>query len=389
MGRYEADPEEAMVATTINQNRIVGLSAEQAAVAQAILARLHADQVQTVGGYAGTGKTVLVSALADELPHFAVCAFTGKAAHILRRKGVALAGTIHGIIYWPEDPPPPAPQEPGVPPPPPPGPVFRLKDPGELRLDSGQRVHGFLVDEASMISRDLYEDLLSFGLPCVFVGDHGQLPPVGDGDVYLMDDPDYRLETIHRNAGPVARFAEHLRQGEAPGSSPALGAEVRVIHRGALTDAMLLDADQVICAFNKTRVALNHRTRALRGRQALLEVGDRVICLRNAKPHGLFNGMQGIVQRVCPQHHMHLQSDAGRVFYDVPYDPDQFGKPMYTYGRQERHPFDYAYAITCHKAQGSEWGHVLVQEQFCPRWEHQRWAYTAASRAQERLTWVL
>jgi exodeoxyribonuclease-5 len=359
-----------------------GLSAEQAEVYGRVLGGVRAHQVQTVGGYAGTGKTVLVSALADALPGFAVCAFTGKAAHVLRRKGVAEAGTIHSLIYWPEDPPPRKPNEP------PPEPVFRLKDPDELRLDDGSHCAGFLVDEASMISQVLYDDLLSFGLPCVFVGDHGQLPPVGS-DVHLMKDPDFKLETVHRNAGPIAHFAEHLRHGRAAWSFPALGNDVRVIPRGGLADHHLLEADQVLCAFNKTRVALNQRVRALRGYTALLEEGERVICLRNCRRAGLFNGMQGVVTHVYQDDHLDFVADDGRLFGDVSFDPDQFGRLTYEYGSVGPHPFDYAYAVTCHKGQGSEWPHVLVREQWCPHWEHSRWTYTAASRAQQRLTWVL
>jgi hypothetical protein len=107
------------------------LSGEQAEVFAQVLGGVGTRQVQTVGGYAGTGKTVLVWALADAIPDFTVCAFTGKAAHVLRRKGVAGARTIQSLIYWPEEPPP---RKPGDPPP---EPVFRLKELDALLLDGG------------------------------------------------------------------------------------------------------------------------------------------------------------------------------------------------------------------------------------------------------------
>jgi exodeoxyribonuclease-5 len=373
-----------------NGKVIPSLSDEQRDVFDAVQDGLDHQQVQTVGGYAGTGKTVLVAALADALPGFAVTAFTGKAAHCLRRKAVEGAATIHSTIYRPVEvwPPPPPPGEPPPREPPKPKLVWVLRGRDELLNRDGSLIGGFLVDEASMVSEDLYRDLLSYGLPCVFVGDHGQLPPVGS-DVHLMKAPDYRLETIHRNAGPVARFAEHLRRGGAPGSCPALCDDVRVICQGALTDGMLLEADQVIVAYNRSRVALNRRIRSLLGRTQLLEVGDRVICLRNHKEAGLFNGMQGVVTRVAPGDRMDFTNDDGRQYTDVPFDPLQFGKPNYEHNREPRHPFDYGYVISCHKSQGSEWGHVLVQEQYCPFWEMRRWTYTAASRAQETLTWAL
>jgi exodeoxyribonuclease-5 len=164
---------------------------------------------------------------------------------------------------------------------------------------------------------------------------------------------------------------------------------VRVIPRGGLTDAMLLDASQIVVAYNKTRVALNARVRSLLGRTQLVEVGDRIICLRNSKRCGLFNGMQGLVTGVGDRDHLDFTDDDGREHLEVPFDRRQFSKVSYEYSTDARHPFDYAYAITCHKSQGSEWPHVLVLEQFCSSWEHKRWTYTAASRAQETLTWAL
>jgi ATP-dependent exoDNAse (exonuclease V) alpha subunit len=49
--------------------------------------------------------------------------------------------------------------------------------------------------------------------------------------------------------------------------------------------------------------------------------------------------------------------------------------------------FDYAYCITAHKAQGSEWDSVVVLEQISNRWDAKRWRYTAATRAKERLVY--
>jgi hypothetical protein len=71
-----------------------GLTAEQATAVNGILGGLGSEQVQTLGGYAGTGKTTCLKALAAALPEFAVCAFTGKAAAVIRKRG-ADASTIH------------------------------------------------------------------------------------------------------------------------------------------------------------------------------------------------------------------------------------------------------------------------------------------------------
>jgi exodeoxyribonuclease-5 len=52
--------------------------------------------------------------------------------------------------------------------------------------------------------------------------------------------------------------------------------------------------------------------------------------------------------------------------------------------------FAYAYAITCHKAQGSEWNKVLIFEEGFPfeTEEHKRWLYTAVTRAAEKVVIV-
>ena len=51
-------------------------------------------------------------------------------------------------------------------------------------------------------------------------------------------------------------------------------------------------------------------------------------------------------------------------------------------------PFEYAYAITCHKSQGSEYNKVLVLEENWPGQEHKRWLYTAVTRAADKLVLV-
>jgi exodeoxyribonuclease-5 len=345
------------------------LTKEQNDAVHQLLKYRHRDQVQSLGGLAGTGKTTCMAVLADALPEFAVCAYTGKACHVLRRKGVG-AVTIHNLIYQP------TPTLYG-------GAAFQRKPRHEIGCQ------GILIDEASMVSKQIYDDLCSYGLPIIFVGDHGQLPPVGS-DVHVMADPDYRLETIHRNAAEIAHFAQHIRKGKLPRKFPAQK-RVHFVNPDRLPNDTLLSADQVICAFNQTRVGINKRVRRLLGRKQLIEPGDRLICLRNHRNAGLFNGQQFTVEHVhdgCQ--YIDLLDDDGREYADVAYDPRQFGQERYDFkfDPDTPHPFDYAHAITCHKSQGSEWNRVLVFEQHCRHWEQARWAYTAASRARRRLFWV-
>jgi exodeoxyribonuclease V len=351
-----------------------GLSDEQrVAVAELVHGTFTGrTQQQTLGGYAGTGKTTSIKAIKEELPSFAVCAFTGKAANMLRRKGITDATTIHSAIYVP----------------------IRGADGRvyfDLRKHMPDGIDGFIVDEASMVSKPIHRDLMSFGLPIIFVGDHGQLEPVGS-DFNLMAKPDYTLEKIHRNSGEIPRFAEWLRLGRPAREFKSTSGAVTLINNDEVDDDIALNADQIICAFNKSRVSFDKHVRLAMGRKGLVEVGERVMCLRNDRTAAIFNGMQGTVSKVA--------TVEGKLCIDfatydgtrfaLPVDRDQFGQEKSPGMDSPRsvHPFDYCYVITAHKSQGDEWPTVLVFEQRCSKWDHKRWAYTAASRAQERLLWV-
>ncbi len=353
------------------------LSAEQKDVTRKLFKNRHDVQVQTLGGYAGTGKTTivksLVHALSSKKEGWAVMAFTGKATNILRRKGITHARTIHSLIYHP----------------------MTYTDPvnGEERTE-WEKVHsvddccGFLIDEGSMVSEEIHNDLLSFNLPIIYIGDHGQLEPI-NSDFNIMSDPMYRLEKVHRNAGEIAHFAEHLRKGNDAGEFKG-AKQVQVINSHRIEDRHLASTNQIICAYNKTRVQLNERIRKYLGREyQYVAVGDKVMCLRNNRRLGLFNGMQGVVQKVRKKDRFDFISDDGNLYEHVHYDPEAFGQEKRNFKHsQTAHPFDYAYAITAHKAQGDEWPNVIVYEQQCEKWDHKRWAYTAASRARNGLVWL-
>lgn len=341
----------------------VTLTDEQMAVADPLF-RSDA-KTQTLGGLAGTGKTTLVSYLMQKMRGFACCAFTGKAAEVLRSKGVD-ASTIHALIYIPTDD-----KTPDG------SPVFILRD----KLD----VKGIIVDEASMVGPSLYRDLISFDLPIIFVGDHGQLEPVGE-DIGLMKNPDYKLEKVHRNAGDIALFAHHLRDGHDAATfreSPL----IKIIQKSDCVP-YLLDMDQIICAKNDTRVSINRYVRELQKNEGDTPYkGDRVISLMNSRKLGIYNGSQGVIRSVSVNR-MSVMFDSGKLVR-IKYDTRTFNQERPVKDLMGVHPLDYAYAVTCHKAQGSEWGKVMVVEQICSLWDHRRWAYTAASRAKEQLVWVL
>ena len=348
------------------------LTEEQKEVVRGIIKALDNSQVVTMGGLAGTGKStiskVLLEALKQKGKNFTAAAFTGKATNVLRKKGIA-ADTIHSCIYSPS--------------------VDPVTEETTWIRKSRYEIQtsGFLIDEASMVSKEIHDDLVSFGLPIIYVGDHGQLEPIGS-KFNPMENPMFRLETVHRNAGEIAHFAQHLRNGNNARSFDGKD-KVQVLGESAIEDRHLASVDQIIVAFNKSRVKINEKVRKFKKIDAtFIAKGEKIICLRNNRQNGLFNGMQGIVTNVLKKSKFNFVSD-GQNFLNIQYDPDQFGQESYKFTQGgEGNPFDYAYAITCHKAQGDQFGNVLVYEQQCDKWDHIRWSYTAASRAVNGLIWV-
>lgn len=350
------------------------LTDEQKNIVRNILKELSSSQVITMGGLAGTGKSTisktLLQALAAKNKRFCAAAFTGKATNVLRKKGI-VANTIHSCIYTPSI----DPETEET--------IWIKKTKGEIK----ETLDGFLIDEASMVSQEIHDDLTSYGLPVIYVGDHGQLEPIGS-KFNLMQNPMFRLETVHRNAGEIAHFAQHLRNGNLARSFTG-NHNVQIVSESEVNDRHLASVDQVIVAFNKTRVKINSRIRKYKKIDAtFIAKNEKIICLRNNRNECLFNGMQGVVTNVRKKSRFDFISD-GNLYENVKYDPDQFGQESYKFNQDsDGNPFDYSYAITCHKAQGDQFGNVIVYEQECDKWDHVRWCYTAASRAVNGLIWI-
>ncbi len=384
---------------------VVTLSSEQADAVNELY--IGYKKVQTLGGYAGTGSLSCIKQLKRLLPRHAVCAYTGKATNVLRSKGLD-ASTIHSLIYKPEKI------------------VEYTEEYGRrervifvLRTKYDIHCDGFIVDEASMVSREIHNDLLTFNLPIIYIGDHGQLEPISDDrsgnnkPFNIMESPDITLEKIHRNAGEIAYFAEFLRKGNEAREWMKHEMYSGNIVRFFTRDEWLDQEDpfdgfnvehQIICAYNNTRVNLNQVIRNhLKLPPDEFVVGDRVICLQNSKEIGIFNGMQGIIEnitqpiskvdglgnKIIPDRILFKSDGVSRAVRIRPsafnFIPDRSKPRPYD---KYRIPFDYAYVITCHKSQGSEWDIVTVLEQRCRGWSHSRWAYTGGSRAKRLLNWV-
>lgn len=340
-------------------------------------------QVFRIFGYAGTGKTTLATHFAqnvDGLVMFA--AFTGKAALVMRRRGCEGARTIHSLIY-----------------------IAELdKKTGDVtwRLNRESMLKDaalLIIDECSMVDEELARDLLSFHVPILVLGDPAQLPPVSGAGFFTEAEPDVMLTEIHRQAtdNPIVYLASQIREGVYPDYGEY--GESRIVSKVSTTDA--LEADQILVGRNATRDTMNLKMRKLlKIYDEYPIVNDKLICLRNDRDRAIFNGGMFRVEQVLHSKYktnflnMRLQSEDDENSLPVmvkvhkSFFSSDVVKPDWKMlkGSQE---FDYGYAITTHKSQGSQWRNVLVyDESWCFRDEWQRWLYTAITRAEECVTLV-
>jgi exodeoxyribonuclease-5 len=334
-------------------------------------------------GYAGTGKTTLARHIADGVDGKVLfAAFTGKAAQVMRNKGCHGASTIHSLIYRT--------RESGAE-----TPTFELFDDAPA-----SKAKLIVIDECSMVDAELARDLKSFGVPLLVLGDPAQLPPIQGGGYFTDAPPDAMLTEVHRQAlgDPIIKLSMDIRAGQR--LVPGQYGETQVVTRDALDPQRVIDADQVLVGRNNTRRAYNTRLRERRGfADAMPVAGDKLVCLRNNKRKGLFNGgLWTIKERPRPKRQiltMHLKPDdngSDRVV-KVSVRPECFTGgieglewPM----RKKYDEFDFGYVLTVHKAQGSQWDDVvLFDESFAFPESRDRWLYTGVTRAAKRLTVVV
>lgn len=372
----------------------------------------HYD-ILTLGGYAGTGKTTLLCALAAhfENKRVAFCSLTGKAVSVLKQKFISQnvrsgnheIATIHSLLYSPIT---------GKG-----GAIIGWKKKDTLDYDL------IVVDEGSMVNQEILQDFMEFEVPLLAVGDHGQLPPI-QGTFNLMGDPELRLEHIHRQAegSPILALSQTIRDTGTFPSVYSNTPEVQFLAKAQAgevlrslynTPGFKLDDLALLCFKNKTRTMLNKLARTIRwGKDAALPIiGDQVICLRNSYD-GLFNGMRGEFTDIKQTSEVHLMSTvtfpSERVRFDGAVNRHQFCrdktfKDLGEYGNTSGYRayswlqlgllLDYGYCMTSHKAQGSEFPYVVFYDDYDPAHHgdadpvdfYKRLIYTAISRCRKYL----
>ena len=390
-----------------------------------------------ISGYAGSGKSTLVkfivAALNFDEDDVAYVAYTGKAANVLKNKGCKNATTAHKLLYYANK------DSNGV---------FHFKPRDRLEKDYKLIV----VDEVSMLPDELWYQLLSYGVYVLAMGDPGQLPPVKACAAPILEKPHVFLDEIMRQAqeSAIIRLSMHIRDGKDFRQFPTVSGEVKIIpHKYQFIDEdiTLLQASQVICGTNAERNRINQRIRQLQGRGPEPEEGDKIIGLDNhwddisIEGNALTNGaIGGIIHydKVLQTYNSEnakwqgmpdtmlmmtdFTTDDGDSFTNLPIDYHclVYGDPLLTpkqeakiaaynkrlmsrlyknqsfdymrYYKYMPYHFNYGYAITCWKAQGSEYPYVLGYDaQWVKRKnpdEYIKYLYTLVTRAEKAVILV-
>lgn len=350
------------------------------------------DPITVIAGVAGSGKSTIVKEFVErymkKYNNIKYVAFTGKAALVLRNKGLP-ATTIHKLIYNAHY-----------------NPKTRTYYFTKKKyLD--EDIDLIIVDEVSMVSKSILKDLASFKIPIIALGDPMQLEAIGERN-HLLTHPDIFLDEVHRQAldNDIIKLSMEVRT-QTPWSNYSNSQYVKIINRQDINSGILKWADQILAGTNYTKNSINKTMRQLYGRTTdLPEEGDKIICLknywdtmnRNYSP--LVNGMIGYVQNI------YMKVDNGDAVighkFICDFIPDT--ETNYPYRRlmmdanifkniapadnNDLKQFDYAYAITVHKSQGSEWNKVVIFDEYFRGTNHTKWLYTAITRAKEKLVLI-
>lgn len=392
-----------------------------------------------LAGFAGTGKSTILPwliqracGLRDE--QVIVCSLTAQAARVAGNKlkhqqlDNVRTSTIHGLLYtptvrkeltWNPDGTPAVNTVTGEQ-------LFERKldfvtrDGLSRRNKDLRKIKLIIIDEAPMAPQSALGDLLELGIPVLLLGDTAQLPPIGVPDEIHVnfDRPHYELTEILRQKGEsqIIDIGAKVRQGYiieygTYGRGDLKAMNYATFHSDPVKrNAWMQAADQIIVATNAMRHLVNQSMRQILGLTGILAVGDKLICLKNNKDifignDNVTNGLIAYVeavhkideragtaivtlstddatgQRVSERLVIHLGAlGKTRSNFEIMKMSKQRGKHVAI--------FDYAYAITCHKAQGSEWDNVIILYEPLGDTPYARWVYPAMTRASKNVLFV-
>jgi exodeoxyribonuclease V alpha subunit len=359
---------------------------------KAIERATSAERMTLISGSAGTGKTTIIAEICNRLEESekrvpVLCAFAGKAAARLREATKRNASTIHRLLLYN-------------------GTAFQMPV-GDLREDT------VIVDEASMLDAALLAEIIKrTPKRLVLVGDQAQLPPVGRGQPYhdllaIRPDMAVNLTRCYRATEAVFQAATAIRSGTCPPSQLTThGERWALIHTGdaAKTQEEVIswvtdnagdwdwDTDVVLVPRNgesheepSTVAGLNRAIADIVlprdwGREKW-KVGDRVINSKNLPGKDVWNGTTGSISAIDIDNGIWVKTD--EPVQAAPGAGDDKMTDRVLFSRSERNHLSLAYALTTHKAQGSQYRRVLVvclqRDLHCLL--ERSWIYTSVTRA--------
>jgi exodeoxyribonuclease V alpha subunit len=322
--------------------------------------------ISIVTGGAGTGKTTIIKEITSRLEAsretVTLAAFAGKAAARIREACSHPASTIHRMLGYN-------------------GKQFLSGDLSDLSI---------IIDESSMIDSLLLAEVIQRKPKRLcLVGDPAQLPPVGRGQPFhdlinLRPDLVASLTTCYRATEAVFQAATAIRGGGRPPLSAASSGEkwtmmntgdaqqtqdqiLSWIDNGAFD----FEQDVILCARNGetdqdpcTVRGLNAAIVAMispRDEKRKFNVGDRIINTKNLPEVDVWNGTTGTVHAIDQDGGIWIRTDIPVIDWTKSKDD---ANPEYTnyvlFGKDKRKHLQLAYAMTTHKAQGSQYRNVLM-----------------------------
>lgn len=357
------------------------------------------EQFFVLSGSAGTGKTTLLKIINDIVNEHhgttRVMSFTGKAASVLRSKGIP-AHTLHSILYthkW-----------------------NRYLEKYEVIKNSISELYNsadlFVVDEAGNPPSEVLNDLIETGRKILFVGDKNQLPPPTDDKFTIMDYEHYHMTEITRQdaKNPIILMAREILDTGRYTRKYVDNNHIRILKRDLFGEIYNKDQpDIALCGINRVRISLNTEIRRLKGIDTITYPypvsGESVMCLNNGVVNDgtqLFNGEIYKTQTVN-KNYKHVEMSLVSTEYEDEDDAepvilttvktkldDWINREYKTTNADIKgniFKFDFSYAITVHKSQGSEFNNVFFLDEDVSHFIPQRnFRYTAITRAKENIT---
>ena len=369
----------------------------------------ESEQVFQIAGAAGTGKTFLIYEILKAFHlnenEYMAMAYTGQASIVMRTRGFKSARSIHSSLYE----------------------VLEVADNDNISkafnlpkkkkvfrkrqfLEEGIKL--LFIDEAYMVPKKMVDDILSFGIKVIVCGDPNQLPPIGDDPGFLVSGNIHRLTKLMRQAeqSPIVYIANRIIN-DLPVHCGLYGNQVLVITDDELLPEMFTNFAQcVCCGTNRTREILNSKIRGLLGFQGQLpNVGERVICRQNnwdltCLGIALCNGLTGNV--ISPPD---ISKYDGKIF-NIDFKPDlindyfkqiecniEYFLSPYQVKQEMKNMnkdwikgefFEYAYCLTTHLCQGSEYGTGIYIEEYIRPQIQKALNYTGITRFKEGIIYV-